>query len=261
MEKPLRLRVGTLNTWAKPRFDEIARWAADRRLDLLALQEVDRNWSERTNRADVAAEIARRLDWQYSYGPAISLDTPGEGRREYGNAILSRWPIDASVIHQLSDEIEWDRDDHSTEPRIALETTLRTPAGRLRFIGTHLANTRHLHANRITRIQGSRLARLVWEGRTEYPTLLAGDLNAPPERPEVGLLATFLREVDERRLPTWPTREIVYRDWSEPAGPTHKIDYIFASPELRIIDGGPDESYAHSDHLPIIATLEMEPGA
>jgi endonuclease/exonuclease/phosphatase family metal-dependent hydrolase len=261
MEKPLRIRVGTLNTWAKPRFDEIARWAADRRLDLLALQEVDRNWSERTNRADVAAEIARRLDWQYSYGPAISVTSPGEGVREYGNAVLSRWPIDASTIHHLGEGIAWDESDHSTEPRIALETLIRTPAGQLRFIATHLANTRHLHANRITRIQGSRLARLVFEGRATAPTVLAGDLNAPPERPEVGLLATLLREVDERRLPTWPTREIVYRDWSEPAGPTHKIDYIFASPELRIVDGSPDESYPHSDHLPIVATIEMEPGA
>ena len=73
MEKPLRLRIGTLNTWAKPRFDEIARWAADRRLDLLTLQEVDRNWSERTGWADVAAEIAKRLDWHYAYAPAIKI--------------------------------------------------------------------------------------------------------------------------------------------------------------------------------------------
>jgi endonuclease/exonuclease/phosphatase family metal-dependent hydrolase len=261
MEKPLRIRVGTLNTWAKPRFDEIARWAADRRLDLLALQEVDRNWSERTNRADVAAEIAGRLDWHYTYAPAISVATPGEGQREYGNAILSRWPIDSSTIHHLGEGISRDESDHSTEPRVALETLIRTPGGPLRFIGTHLANTRHLHSNRITQIQGSRLARLVWEGRAVAPTILAGDLNARPERPEVGMLETILREVDPHRLPTWPTREIRYRDWSEPAGPTHKIDYIFASPELRVIDGAPDESYAHSDHLPIIATIELDPAA
>ncbi len=71
------------------------------------------------------------------------------------------------------------------------------------------------------------------------------------------MLETILREVDPRRLPTWPTREIQYRDWNEPAGPSHKIDYIFVSPELRVIEGGPDESYSHSDHLPMIATIEI----
>jgi endonuclease/exonuclease/phosphatase family metal-dependent hydrolase len=257
MEKPLRLRIGTLNTWAKPRFDEIARWAADRRLDLLTLQEVDRNWSERTGWADVASEIAKRLDWHYAYAPAIKITTPGQGVREYGNAIFSRWPIDGSTAHELGEGISWDEEDHSTEPRVALETLIRTPAGPLRFIGTHLANTRHLYANRISQIQGTRLARIVWEGRAAGPTILAGDLNATPERPEVGMLETILREVDPRRLPTWPTREIQYRDWSEPAGPSHKIDYIFVSPELRVIEGGPDESYSHSDHLPMIATIEI----
>jgi endonuclease/exonuclease/phosphatase family metal-dependent hydrolase len=57
-----------------------------------------------------------------------------------GNVILSRHPIEATLVHALPITADDDRaDPMDTEPRCALMCTIAAKVGRLSMISTHLA--------------------------------------------------------------------------------------------------------------------------
>jgi endonuclease/exonuclease/phosphatase family metal-dependent hydrolase len=88
------------------RFDLSRITAALQGADVIALQEVERHWP-RSGDQDQPAEIARLLGGAYHgvYGPGFDVDangsTPGARRRQFGNMVLSRWPILSSRHHLL----------------------------------------------------------------------------------------------------------------------------------------------------------------
>ncbi len=92
-----------------------------RRIDLLLAQEVDSTATDR---------IARALGLGYVYYPAIHRTRT---RRDFGNAILSRWPIvdDAKIIlpHR-----SW----YGGSQRIATAATIRVGARSIRVYSAHL---------------------------------------------------------------------------------------------------------------------------
>ena len=65
--------------------------------DVIGLQEVDRHWDVRSNWVDQPAWFAQRLKMHYAYAANLDLPpvNPGEPNRQYGTAILSRYPIKA----------------------------------------------------------------------------------------------------------------------------------------------------------------------
>lgn len=109
--------------------------------DLIALQEVD-TFVDRSGMIDQAAEIAARLPHMYwVYGPGVDADasTFVEGRvvnrrRQFGNMVISRWPILASANHLLPKTALYGQV-HSR--RAMLETVIKTPLGPLRFASVH----------------------------------------------------------------------------------------------------------------------------
>ena len=112
--------------------------------DIMALQEVDVNF-ERSGMVDQPAVIAGMLPHlHWVFGPGINIDASEmqEGRviqrrRQYGNMVLSRWPILSSVTHPLP-KIALTRAFH--QQRVLVETVIATPDGPLRFISGHLDN-------------------------------------------------------------------------------------------------------------------------
>ena len=77
--------------------------------DIIAMQEVDRYWS-RSNLTDQVAEITNRLpNYYWVYGPGIDLNAStkeADGclinkRRQFGNLLLSKYPILASKNYLL----------------------------------------------------------------------------------------------------------------------------------------------------------------
>jgi endonuclease/exonuclease/phosphatase family metal-dependent hydrolase len=126
------------------------------------------------------------------------------------------------------------------EPRTVLETIVRVNGGVIDFYVTHTSAWAAI--NRDTRdVQLQCLNAHV--NASAYPFILVGDLNAPPDAPEV---ARFLKRNTLRFV-------------GDPATPTHKImnerlDYILTDPgwqvrSSRVLDEGP------SDHRPVIAEL------
>ncbi|NND90040.1 MAG: hydrolase [Granulosicoccus sp.] len=122
--------------------------------DIIALQEVDRYW-KRSGMVDSPAVISARLPclhWVYAANLDMDASYPepdGEGRiihrrKQFGNMILSRWPILSTRNHLLP---KWgDRHHHSIQQGM-LEAVIDTPRGALRVYSVHLSHlcpaTRH----------------------------------------------------------------------------------------------------------------------
>src|SRR5436853_5814538 len=102
--------------------------------DIAGLQEVDRNFASRSGRADQAAELAELLGCHVAYGANIDLDPPEPGtpRAQFGNAVLSRYPIARwENTHLFRSPGE--------EQRGLLHAEMNTPGVLLHVYVTHLA--------------------------------------------------------------------------------------------------------------------------
>src|SRR5687767_13793714 len=100
------LRILSWNIWARSNWQAVATFARKHQANVLALQEVDRRWGDRTRMKDVPHEIALLLDYHHRFHPSISVRGVG-GEREYGNAIISRFPITASSGIALPRSESW----------------------------------------------------------------------------------------------------------------------------------------------------------
>lgn len=111
--------------------------------DIIALQEVTRNFA-RNGGADMIDGLATLLpDYFVAFGPAMDLDfgaTDGAGRPlnrrfQFGNMVLSRFPIVASRNHLLPRTLRFSR---GNLQRSALEALVIAPCGPLRIYSVHL---------------------------------------------------------------------------------------------------------------------------
>src|SRR3954470_14298420 len=67
--------------------------------DVLCLQEVDRPYGKGSDDVDEPLLLSRALDMQLAWGPAIEEPRSGDRPdREYGNALLSPFPLLASAV-------------------------------------------------------------------------------------------------------------------------------------------------------------------
>jgi len=197
--------------------------------DLVALQEVDKN-TTRSGYVDQAKVLAQRLGMEYRF--MKNLDYQGG---EYGNALLSRYPIQATYLHPLPA--------NGGEPRGALEEVVEVldlygRTNSLSFISLHLD---HLSdTSRVSQVQ-TLLADL---SSRSHPVVLAGDFNARPTEGSIALLESNGYD------PLDPSGTFTY-----PSGaPNRKIDYIMAKglsvseSTFQVIA----ETMA-SDHRPLLA--------
>jgi endonuclease/exonuclease/phosphatase family metal-dependent hydrolase len=200
--------------------------------DLVALQEVDQG-VERSKRVDQLVELAKLTKMQGVFGGNFRFQGG-----DYGNGVLSRWPIQSHRNHKLPSF-----DDG--EPRGVLETEIEVPqAGTLTFLATHF-DYRPDDRERLGSVQ-------VINGLKIRPcALLAGDLNAPPESKTLESLSGAGWQVaNDKPLATVPVDT-----------PERQIDFVLYRParrfktvEVRVLD----EAVA-SDHRAVLAVLEWIP--
>jgi endonuclease/exonuclease/phosphatase family metal-dependent hydrolase len=116
--------------------DEARRLFGD--FDVLCLQEVTRGFGTLPGHPgeDQFAELAAALPG-FTVLEAIGADLPAHGarRRQFGNALATRLPVERVTRHALP----WPADPAAPSmQRAALEAVLRAPGGPLRVIVTHL---------------------------------------------------------------------------------------------------------------------------
>lgn len=203
--------------------------------DVVGLQEVDRHFGERSAWTDEPAELSRRLGMHVVFGANLDLEppAPGEPRRQYGTAILSRYPI----VHWRNTLLP--KGDPAEEQRGLLSAVVVVHGHRLRVMTTHLQ-----HDSAASRqLQAAEVAAHVRSSRE--PVVLTGDLNAPPSQPEVTTLTALLTDTfaaaGEGDGFTHPAE-----------APVHRIDYVLAG--LRPVRSTvlPTEA---SDHRPVLTEL------
>jgi len=145
--------------------DRIADVIRKQDIDIVALQEVDRG-TKRTDGLDMPRELGKRLGADWRFGK--NIDFQGG---DYGNAILSRWPIaSSSNIHY--------RMLREGEQRGVLKVAILEGDALFEVWATHL-DYRPDPAERLLNVEQLR-AEL---DATRAPVLLMGDFNATPDSP------------------------------------------------------------------------------
>jgi endonuclease/exonuclease/phosphatase family metal-dependent hydrolase len=208
------------------------------RPDVVALQEVDRHWGDRSGGVDQPAWYARRLGMPVNFFPTIVGTAPAgtDHRPEYGLALLSRWPATAPPEHQLYSGPP------AAEPRglqrVSIVVGELSGAPRtLRLINTHLC----VRGSRLRTAQVAELLAYA-DSPSDPPTVVAGDFNAVRR-------SRSLRQV-----------RTTYRDaWDAGHGLPgtmlgRRIDYLWMSHHLHPVQTVVVRSRA-SDHFPVVSDL------
>ncbi|MEM7455209.1 MAG: endonuclease/exonuclease/phosphatase family protein, partial [Planctomycetota bacterium] len=191
--------------------------------DVIALQEVDRN-TQRARGVDQAAELARLLEMNHVFGNALYYSGG-----EYGEAVLSRFPIEDARAHHLPFS-------HGNEPRTALEVRVVPDNGipEFRFVGTHLC-----HQSNETRLEQTRELNQLFSGGSSS-VILVGDLNARPQ--------------------SEPMSVLLEGNWIDAVAPDSKIDYVLLrkNDPWKIIETIILDEPVVSDHDPVLTVLEWQ---
>lgn len=199
----------------------IKRWDPD----VVGLQEVDSRRRPSPN-PDVFLALQTALG---SHGIGAKSITTDDG--DYGQMLISRWPIAASDICDISFA--------EREPRRAILAEIDAPAGPLRLIATHLGLS-----VRERRSQTRTLLRLAGDGSAT--TVVMGDFND-------WFWPGSVRSALSRELPGH-TRYRTFPSW----WPVMRFDRVYCRPQQALIRSYIDRSARSiSDHLPVIADVEV----
>jgi endonuclease/exonuclease/phosphatase family metal-dependent hydrolase len=257
--------------------------------DVVALQEVDRFWA-RTGYADQVEQITTAMpDYYWVYGPGVDLhadqhsDKNKGARRQFGNLILSRYPIISSRHHLLP---KYGSVDALSIQRSALEATIRCGEHRIRFYSIHLTHlspqTRLPQINRLLEIHrdaihegfpvSGNLKELDWEDGVSDQTvppdaIIMGDFNCQPDTDEYlsmagpvsdygGHISSVAGFVDAWVVTGQNKMSGVTTDVN---GVLARIDYCFVSTSLRhrITSCRVDEQAQGSDHQPVRVEIDI----
>jgi endonuclease/exonuclease/phosphatase family metal-dependent hydrolase len=123
--------------------------------DVVCLQEVARGFDTLAGSAgeDQFARLAAGFPGYAAFeGVAVDVPHPKQGRRQFGNLLLSRLPVRQVARHLLP----WPADaDHADMPRVAIEAVVEAPdAGDVRVTTTHLGY--YAAAQRLAQVEGLR---------------------------------------------------------------------------------------------------------
>jgi len=259
----------------------IARTARDiADFDVLCLQEVARNFPDLSGSSgEDQFEILAGLFPGYAMvkGAAIDALAPEGGRREFGNAIVTRLPVLQVLRHLLPRPAD---PEAPSMQRVALETVLELPSGPLRVTTTHLeyysARQRAAQVGRLRELQREAAEHAAFPPRDKESGpfrnlprpesgILTADFNFPPEDP----LYEALQAPPGRGVPpyrdAWRVRRpreahaptLGIHDKAQWPGPAIACDFIFVTEDIadRVEDVMVEESTDASDHQPVLLVL------
>lgn len=254
--------------------------------DIIGLQEIEAYWERSGNVHQVERLVERLGGYHAVYGATVDIDKrlgDRHVRRQFGNAILSRWPIITTrtfLFPKLTPATA-----HAIQ-RGVTEATIETPLGLIRVYSSHFSHLcdeeRLVHA-RVT-LDVHRRARsdgpvsagghpdTSWleEPPPAVPAeaILMGDLNLTPDSPVYELLVGPTSGMYGRLNPAdcfvdaWVaaghgehTGDTIYLDWQAKTG--KRIDYIMVTPGLKdkVVSAEVLRDADASDHQPLVVTF------
>jgi len=218
--------------------------------DVICLQEVDRHFGDRSENVDQGLLLARALDLQLAWGPAVDEPRPdGRPRGEYGNALLSRLPILVSDVHRLPG---------AGEPRSALRTMIELDGGALWVTTTHLSRKSGDRAAQVAAVADLHTAPM-------ETGIVVGDFNTPPDAPELAALRE--KFADAWELANERDDRSGWKFWQQDDGNTHparsphrRIDQAWVTAGVAVAAAEVLDGAGASDHLPLVVDLLVASG-
>lgn len=215
-----------ISTGGRLNIDEIASVIAESGTQVVGLQEVDKRFI-RSLFQDQVRLLAEKLNMYYYFGETFNILGA-----EYGNAVLSKFPIVSASNLQL---------DSAGEQRGILSAKIDVNGKQVNFVVTHLSLNKHVRNKQIQQLKS-------YLDLLEEEVILVGDFNATPDQEEIMFIERYLKdavkEIGKEEIYTFVKRD----------GTGVRIDYIFLSPGMAIGDVYTIESRA-SDHLPLLADV------
>lgn len=266
--------------------------------DIIALQEVEVGW-DRSGNTDQPVLIQQYFQgFETAWGPTIDVrktvgpDQAPNGRRQFGNMILSRYPI-ISIRRFLFPK--YGASEHLEMQKGALEAVVETPLGMVRVYSVHLCNLSDWQRKRQLEILLDHDSRAVEEGPvlsgrhadaswTSEPPLppmprdaiILGDMNFTPDSAAyesiVGEYSSKYGHLTRRGgfVDAWAHSNPTNADNGKDAGVTtrnhsetgRRVDYCFVSTGLSdaIASANVVTGADGSDHYPLIVTMNAATG-
>ena len=250
------------------RIARVARELADP--DVCCFQEVAVNFAALAGSSgeDQIELLARGFPgYSAHFGCAVDLPDDGNGRRRYGNLILSRLP----VLRVLRHSLPWPPEGGvPSMPRIAIEAVVDAPWGPVGVTTTHLeaysVKQRAAQAERLREFRleaaahaqaraSERETSAVFDpSRRAATSVLAGDFNMPPEDPIVGRLLETWRDAWQIAHPDLPHPPSFHVHDKESGIAPYCCDFVFVSEDLaaRVAAVRMDLETQASDHQPVV---------
>jgi endonuclease/exonuclease/phosphatase family metal-dependent hydrolase len=258
---PVTARFATYNIHAGAGSDnvyDLDRTAATIRsldADVVGLEEADVHWGGRSRFEDTVTELGARLGMWTGFAPIYSLDPPEAGapRREYGVAVLSRFPIVALENHAITRLSTQDPNPVPAPAPGFLEATVQVRGARTHVYVTHL-DYRGDPSVRIAQVADTR--RIMAQDPPGANQVLLGDFNADASAPE---LAPLWQELDD----AWAVARTRVGEpgLTFPAlRPVKRIDFVTVrkgTPVTTAEVPSDPALLAASDHRPLVATVEL----
>lgn len=253
--------------------------------DIVCLQEVTSGW-EQNGFVDQTVEIAQLLNRYHWYHGAMEADASEVGadgrivnrRRAFGNAVLSRWPINWARGHLLP----------KTElvncfdlQRGFVEAAVEAPSGSLRVYSAHLSHVGP--QQRLTQVEV--LMKTVldaertgppWDAAggdtfmfqerrpdVPRPAIVAGDFNFTPQHPEYplvcGEMSAYGRLGTKRHLADAWGAAGNSEDGVESIPNEGRIDHVCVTHDLapRVKKAWIDHNVVASDHWPLFVEFDL----
>jgi endonuclease/exonuclease/phosphatase family metal-dependent hydrolase len=203
--------------------------------DVVALQEVG-DVRGRHPHGDQAERLSELLGTQLLYQPTVR-----RGDRRYGNAIVTRLPVEGSRSYDLSVK--------RREPRGCLRADLRLGERPLHVFALHLGLSRREQKMQAAMLLGAEILR---DAAVAWPLVVAGDFNFWWSGPIARTIRRTLTDVAVAAgsaRPTYPARR-----------PFLRLDRIYVDAAWSVGEVGAHLSAASrlaSDHLPLVARLRL----
>jgi endonuclease/exonuclease/phosphatase family metal-dependent hydrolase len=242
--------------------------------DICCFQEVASNYATLAGSSgEDQFSVLEELFPGYSAHPVITVDVNDgvTGRRQFGNVILSRLPVQQVFRHSLP----WPPEAGVPNmARAAIEAVIEAPWGLVSVVTTHLefysAGQRAAQVAELCRLDAERRLHAQTAPAKTYKagpfrpfarpahSLLTGDFNMRPEDPQVARLLEVYADawkIGNPGKPHPPTFGVYDNEFaSEP----YCCDFVFISPELqkRVAATRIEAATKASDHQPVIVEFE-----
>lgn len=229
----MQLKIVSWNIYGGRKLPEMIECLREANPDIIGLQEVLQDEGGANNSAKAIADV---LGYTYVYEtttllmPSIShlLEKHKiENNMEWGNAILSKYPLSDRNVHVLSGD----------RKRTALEATVKIEDKSLHVFSTHLVYA----AVQPSEIQTTQVHNLI-KVLPKENCLVMGDFNATPDSKAIEDMSKAMMNTES--------------DPTKFSADGQKLDYIFSSADIQTLSSGTLDSQA-SDHLPIYANIEI----